>query len=301
MKKNLLLLIILLFYSINTYSQGCNDAGFCSLGDMKAGVTIDSNKSEMIGSLTFRLGEKEAAITTLQAQFNLRLSNSTKLSFQVPFQFIAGNLGFVTGLGDVSPSITQNIYSAEKKRISITVAGRIPSNESNLEIDTIPLPMAYQISQGTWDGIVGVNYFISDWKFSLAYQHNFNSNNNNYIDTLYNDSNTKYFDSRKIDRGDDVLFRIEKTINSKGKSKYYVGILPIYRLQEAAIENNSSQRISVSGSSGITININAGWVYPITDKSKLNLSLGFPTITRHVRPDGLTGTFVISASINSFL
>ncbi|HLG40811.1 MAG TPA: hypothetical protein VI461_14125 [Chitinophagaceae bacterium] len=299
MKRIILCLALLISFYRITYSQGCNDAGFCTMGDMKPAQQIDSSKANIGISTIFRLGEKETMQLTFQPQADYYLWKSGKISVQAPVHFIYGNLGFVAGLGDIAPSFTQRLYSKRETKLSITLGGKIPVNNANLRKDDKPLPMAYQLGQGTWDGIVGVNLFYKLWHYSLGFQHNLNANGNQYIDSIYNNSSDiHYFDSQKIDRGDDILLRIERIFEKAGKSKYFLSILPIYRLQEATIENPKGERISVSSSSGLTLNINAGYLHSLGKNGKMKLLLGFPTITRHVRPDGLTGTFVVSFSAN---
>jgi hypothetical protein len=299
MKKIILCLSFLISFYHITFSQGCNDAGFCTIGDMKPAQQTDSSRSEIGISTIFRLGEKETMWFTLQAQGSFKLWKSGKLSLQAPFHFIYGNLGFIAGVGDIAPSFTQELYKHDKTKLSLTFAGKIPTNNANLLKDNEPLPMAYQPSQGTWDGIAGVSMFYKLWHLSLGFQHNFNANKNLYIDSLsLLNKEVSFFDSRKIDRGDDVLLRIEKIFEKGGKPQYFLSILPIYRLQKATIESTAGECISVEGSSGLTLNINAGYLHSLGKKGKMKLLLGFPTITRHVRPDGLTGTFVISFSAN---
>jgi len=299
MRKIFFFLFSSIYFFSRVQGQGCNDAGFCTIGDMKPVQQSDSNNTGIGISSIFRLGEKETMWLTLQAQGELKLWKSGKFSVQVPLHFIYGNLGFITGAGDIAPAFTQELYKKEKTKLSLTLGGKIPVSKSNLQKSNEPLPMAYQSSQGTWDGIAGISLFHKLWHFSLGFQHNFNANENRYIDSLsLLDKGVSFFDSRKIDRGDDVLFRIERVFERDGKQKYFLGVLPIYRIQEATIETPSGERISVEGSSGLTLNINAGYLHPLGKKGKMKFLLGFPTITRHVRPDGLTGTFVVSFSAN---
>jgi len=302
MKNNNYIIIFCVFtlsvFSVDLFSQGCNDAGFCSMGDMKPSEPYDSTKkATLVGLSSIRLGEKEAMLLALQLQFNYSLWEGGKVSLSAPLQLIYGNLGFVSGLGDITPSFTQTIVKKENSKISISVGSKIPLYDGNIKKNNEPLPMAYQPSQGTWDAILGVNYFYKKWHFSFAGQHNFNANENEYIDSLKTmNSSISYFDSQKIDRGDDILFRVEKSFEKNGRGKYFISLLPIYRIQEATILSPSGERISVKGSSGLTLNVNAGMHIYSGDKGRMKLLAGFPLVARHVRPDGLTGIFVISFS-----
>ena len=289
----------LVFGAVHANSQGCNDAGFCTMGDLKSVGLADSSRTTVGWSTFVRLGEKETLWASFQAEASWKPWSSGKISGQVPVHLITGQLGTIAGMGDVALSFSQRVYSADSTSWSLTAGVRWPPTSGNQLRKNEPLPMAYQPSQGTNDVVVGITYRYDAWYISAGWQHNLGANGNEYVDSLRTyATDVQFYDSRHIDRGDDVLLRIERLIHRQKKASYIVGILPIYRLQEATIATRTGERIPVDGSSGLTINLNAGLAQSFGDHGKMKLLVGVPAITRHVRPDGLTGTFVISCSLD---
>jgi hypothetical protein len=297
-----ILSLILALSACSVFSQGCNDAGLCTMGDIRQNAASDSGKFLLSGIFVFRLGEKNSANLSLIGSATVQPWKAGKFSLQLPFVVISGNLGTITGPGDIAFDLSKDIWKRDSSKISITIGGKVPLTDANRFKNGEPLPMAYQTSQGTWDGIAGISLFLKRWHFSFACQHNFNASKNMYLSGLDTRSNEfSYFNSRKIDRGDDVLFRIEREFRNRGKSRYFFGVLPIYRIQEATIEDLDGKRVPVEGSSGLTINMNAGYTFTQGSNKNIKVFLGAPVITRHIRPDGLTGTFVIGVSMNWLL
>ena len=85
-------------------AQGCSDAGVCSIGSLKAGVSLEPVNSWLGISNSFGLGEADGnliPIWTLQVEGQFRLSSSTFSNVKIPFQVAHGNLGTTYGLGDL--------------------------------------------------------------------------------------------------------------------------------------------------------------------------------------------------------
>ena len=69
--------------------------------------------------------------------------------------------------------------------------------------------------------------------------------------------------------------------------------MPIYRLQEDEVKLGSDYR-AVSNSNGLTVNIYLGWNHKLGKKWMGELLLAAPPLTREVRADGTTRSFLIS-------
>jgi hypothetical protein len=128
----------------------------------------------------------------------------------------------------------------------------------------------------------------------LGYQQPFGRANNTFLKENWPSNNVKdYFDSANLLRKSDLLLRAEyfTDINKKWAGSF--GVLPILHLGEDEITLKNGTNSVVSGSSGLTLNINAGLNYKINDFNTLKLTLSAPLIIRDVRPDGLTRALVL--------
>ena len=72
--KHLFLLIFVVVVSNNIYSQGCSDAGFCSIGSIKNSANSSSKNSLSFGA-AFGIGEQSVFVTTPYLQYDLGLKN----------------------------------------------------------------------------------------------------------------------------------------------------------------------------------------------------------------------------------
>jgi hypothetical protein len=92
------------------------------------------------------------------------------------------------------------------------------------------------------------------------------------------------------------MLRIEKEIKISELNLAF-GVLPIYHLTDDIIFGNQK----VTGSSGLTLNLNAKAYKQLKNNTVLSLALGAPIIDRDVRPDGLTRSFVVVFSVSKEL
>jgi hypothetical protein len=102
------------------------------------------------------------------------------------------------------------------------------------------------------------------------------------------------FRIQSFTKGDDLIFRVGGRFTFD-RSNLYVGILPIFRLQEDEIIKED-QIVALEGSGGLTLNLNLRWVRPITDRTDFMLIYGNPVVWRQVRADGLTRVVVVTAA-----
>ena len=89
------------------------------------------------------------------------------------------------------------------------------------------------------------------------------------------------------------MLRFEKRFAGKNKSSFKAGALPIYRIQYDEIKGNGVYE-KIENSIGLTLNLYTSWKYQITDNFYSELQLAAPPITREVRADGTTRSFLIN-------
>jgi hypothetical protein len=293
--KYLLLLLLIMSINIQLKAQGCSDAGLCSIGNNEGGWLKDSPENNLVLSQSIGLGERNTIISTSLLAVNFKILSKTKIQLSTPFVLVNGSLGKTAGLGDLIASVNQQLFNDSNSNLSLTVGGKIPLSTPDKAIDNLDLPMVYQTSLGTYDLILGINYLVKKWHFSVAYQHVFNSITNEFNhDNVFviTQDHLDYFESSKLERGDDIMLRIERNFELKN-SDIFLGVNPTYRINPDAIEIQETP-FTIEGSEGLTLNLTFGYLKQFQDNNMIKLSVGAPLITKPYRVDGLTRIFVMS-------
>ena len=309
LNKNLgiLLLVIAVFIVRNPLlSQGCSDAGVCSIGG--------HGKMEK-GSLTlntqYGVGEQGVQYFTNQLEGVLRLNSKYTLQLKAPYTFINGNLGSNNGWGDIILVGNRNIYDKNEKKMSLSLGVRVGVNNAskytaNQLLDySIALPMPYQTSLGTHDLLLGADLeYKEKWRFSLGVQIPLIQFNKNGFDTARispgsdrGDKARQYFSSYHLIRRPDIVFRVDRTFKITKKLKFTAGLLPIYHLLHDRYTDINGVERAIHGSKGLTLNIPVAAAYKFNSKWTLTARFASPVIVREVRPDGLTRQFVSSIEL----
>jgi hypothetical protein len=294
MKKYIFLCIWGIMLSLLTYPQGCNDAGLCGMGDLSGkGLSAERQYNTQL-SYTFALGEQQSLISTFQLEqrFNI-FKEKGQLFLQLPFTYVYGNLGHSAGLGDISAGLNFTYLQNKNSRASFIVAARIPSDASVKTIDGKGAPMVYQTSLGTYDLALGASLLYRKWQFGLGYLKPFGSNRNSFThdEWMGNEDALKYTEMSDLARGDDAMLRVSRFFNSE-KHQYNAGLLVLYRIQKDRV-TVADERLDLENSDGLTINLNLGFKTVLKNKDALSITFAAPLITREVRVDGLTRTFVV--------
>lgn len=296
------LVISSFFIHHTSYSQGCSDAGFCTVGGLSPQVIADTLgaerylKNNFHLSPTFALGEQGVSIWQYTPEVNLALYKGLSWQAKMPYTYIYGNLGSNYGIGDVTTSFSYIHFFERTTSLAFTLGAKIPTHDAGTCENSKALPMVYQRSLGTFDGIIGVKFMYKTWNFSLGYQRVLiNKNDNGFLSSRWpgDEDAGDYFVSNKLNRGDDMLFRAEKLFMLK-KLNLSVGLLGIYRLNKDKYTNPAGVEEEIAGSDGITLNITGSATYVFTPKSSFGLNFGFPVLVRSFRADGLTRAAVIS-------
>ncbi len=300
--KSVVAIFILLAVSfVDVKAQGCSDAGVCSIGSSHT-IADDSTSIEGRGtssvSLTTSFGMGEEGVSIFQIMPELNIGITKKLSWQarIPFMNINGNLGDVSGIGDV---VTGFSFVANKKPTTKTViygGVKIPLSDANEKKKNLSLPMPYQVGIGTLDFVGGISHSFYNWQTTIGYQHVlYNRNKNEFTRKLWanNKDAQKYFESKGFIRGNDASFKLEYNFK-RNKANIAPGVLAIYRINKDQILDTNNVHYAIKGSDGITLNITGDATYEIGKKSTLRFQLGFPVIVRDIRADGLTRSLVLN-------
>jgi len=264
-------------------SQGCSDAGVCSIHAYHGSAENKESRSSLELSLsqTAELGEKGTlyfhsivGVTWSKGRFNHRV--------MVPYRVMVYDGGGYSGISDLT--ISSTFRWSEKWRS--TVGMKLPPNSANnTGRNREPLPMALQASLGTYDFLASVTFSSNQWQVSGGWQHPFGENDNAFVP---NGQFPDFTTSVNLDRGDDVMIRADRFLQ-RPNGHWQLALVNVYRLSEDKADGQS-----IDGSKGLSMNVYAAkyWHYP--KGSDLKLAAAIPLVVRQVRPDGLTRSFIIS-------
>lgn len=301
-RTSLLLLLVLLFTQYELNAQGCSDAGVCS-----ATQQFDMHEHSKINhhfSLTpsIGLGDQQSWVIGSAFSYQLQTQKGWAIGVALPYSITTGNLGTTSGIGDFILSLNVPVIRNDYHQVSWLIAGKITSGNANKKIDDNALPMVYQQSSGTNDIISSINWNYKTWLFAFGYQHAFNSTENEFLAADFPEESDafQYHSSAFLKRGDDIMFRAEKRFKGKGNSSYRAGALPVIRIQPDEIKVNGVYE-NIANSTGLTFNLYASWRYQLSDQFYSELQLAAPPITREVRADGTTRSFLINLRLGFVL
>lgn len=282
-------------------AQGCSDAGFCTMGALKPDQPFNKKIEFRLRSmeLTFYRGKTTLTPIVYVATADMNFSLNQKTSFQVklPYQAVSGRLGNTSSLGDVSLCVTRNVFTNGTYDINISVGGKIPTNRSNLDENGRPLPMYYQTSLGTYDGVAGISLISKKWLFATGIQHAFNRNGNKFLWSRWEGSGEsmdyihRYSIANGLRRGTDVMFRVERNIRFS-RLNFTLGLLPIYRITHDRITLGTGDRVAQAGSTGLALTALFSTGYSFNVQSGIKMLLGQKIVNRDPNTDGLKREFV---------
>ena len=298
----LLVFIAAILFSFKSFSQGCSDAGFCTMGAMKPDQPFNRKIQVRLRSMeiSFYRGTTPKPVTPIiyvaTADFNLSLNARTSFQIKLPFQAVQGRLANTSGLGDISICVSRILVHRENFDITFSVGGKIPTNNSSKDIDGLPLPMYYQTSLGTYDFITGISFISRNWLIATGIQHPFNKNKNEFLWEAWQGTSEEayifnYNQAKELQRGTDIMFRIERNWRFS-RLNFSLGVLPIYRLNKDEISLFNGSRVKPAGAQGLALSgiFTVGYSFNVT--SGLKFLLGHKFAQRDNNPDGLTREFV---------
>ena len=284
--------IVLFFVTSFLHAQGCSDAGICSIGKAFQEETKSFKNSFEI-NLILGQGDGNVSIFTQTLSYTRKFTEQFSLGSRVTYNLANGNFGTRGQFGDAYLIGNYQFKEKNNKQWSVLLGWKFPFTTANAKINNVSLPMDYQASLGTFDLFLGTNLNYKAWDFNLAVQIPvFNNNKNSYFDEL--SVSDDFPTTNLFERKSDALFRTIYTLKTaNNKFLFKPNILFIYHLGEDTFENQFSNRETIKGSDGLTINGNLIGIYNINSKNSIELSAATPFVVRDVRPDGLTRSFVL--------
>jgi hypothetical protein len=290
------ILIVTIGYA-NLFGQGCSDAGICSV----QGYTTESEKQDsgftpsfFRFSAGYALGEKFTHQLFLQPELVIGIVKGTQVILRAPYQINTGKAGFTYDFGDPMVLISHQLHLNQDCAISGLAGIRFPANRAAKN----SLPMPYQTSLGTIDGLLSFEIQYKSWSIRTGYQRVLKHQNENaYLAPFENlGDDPVFFSSRRLRRGNDWMLRADYGFNFT-KWRFTPGALMVWRLRKDQYLTEQGLMMSYPLSSGPTFNIVLQGFIPIGQKWFIEPLLASPILAREERPDGLTRNLVASMTI----
>ena len=224
------------------------------------------------------------------------LGQRTTVQIKLPYARVEGVLKNTNGLGDLSLGVTRNLITRDNYQLNASVGTKIPTGSSNEKLDGKPLPMYYQPGLGTYDIVAGISVISKGWLFAAGYQQSLNRTENDFWWSDWEgdpqeETARAYKQSRMLDRGKDVMLRVEKNFRFSNYN-FNIGLLPIYRINNDTNISRGDVTNEIDGSSGLALTLLIGGGYQFSVKSAIKIMNGFRLIQRPHNPDGLSREFV---------
>ena len=310
LRHSFLAFCFILFFVASTYSQGCSDAGFCTMGAMKPDQQYDKDLDIKLRSIEINAYRGTTTLTpdiyVLTADLTLSITDRLFFQAKVPYQMVSGSFGETSGLSDLSFSITRNMLTTSRGSLNATLGTKIPTNNSDLATtndefgsEGSDFPMYYQVSLGSYDLIAGASWINEKWLLATGVQVALTANENEYAWTEWPDYPSqeytqKYDRATHLKRGADIMLRIERNFRFTNYN-FTVGLLPIYRITPDQIITEG-QYEKVDGTTGMALSALIGGGYNFNVKSGIKFIFGHKILQRDVNPDGLTRVIVTNLS-----
>lgn len=306
--KKTALLVCFMALAYAGFSQGCSDAGFCTMGAMKPDQPFNKRMAIKLRTLEFSQYyghthfNNKIFVSTLEANFSV--GDKYVFQLKVPYQVSHGHLGTYQSLSDLSLSLTRNVISTDAFDVNLTVGAKIPGNNGDKQqFQGKSLPMYYQTSLGTYDLILGGSIITRKWLFAAGYQQALNKNQNGFWWGEWHGADSayvhRYAQSNSLQRGKDIMLRVERNFRLS-KFNASIGLLPIWRITKDVVQiptdttQETKVTMRVAGSTGLALSGIYTLGYNFNVKSGVRLLIGNRFIQRQKNPDGLSREFVAS-------
>ena len=267
-------------------SQGCSDAGFCTIDNLQVSQTDSTYlKNSFKAGLNLGAADNNVSVFGSYIEYSRKLSTVVDLDLKLNFINQSRNSVSSSALSDLFLVSNYKIDTKTKATFGL----KIPLTDGNLKENGSPLPMDFQPSLGTLDLIIGISRSLDKFSFVVAYQQPLTQNKNQFVANL---NGSDFITTNNFKRAADVLFRASYLYKIDDKFSLSPSLLPIYHLQNDTFRDALNVEKDIEDSRGLTLNANVYLNYKLSASSALEFSLGSPLVVRKQRPDGLTRSFI---------
>jgi hypothetical protein len=303
------LVFLLAIFIKAAFSQGCSDAGFCTMGAMKPDQAYNKKVQFKLNSMELSFYRGTTTLTPIiyvaTADLNFSLSSRNTFQVKIPLQHVEGRLANTSGMSDISLCYTRNLLSSDRFDLNLSFGAKIPTNRSDfIAADGNALPMYYQTSLGTFDLIAGISFINRKWLFATGIQIPLNNNNNQFDWHRWQTDDPdellyvmEYPNSTELKRGTDIMLRVERNFRLN-RFNFSAGLLPIYRITADRVTNFLGDRTSSNAAGDVAKGLAMSWIatagYSFNVRTGVKLLVGHKITQRAYSPDGLTRELVTS-------
>jgi hypothetical protein len=285
--------VTLLFYFFRcvcpAFSQGAGDAGVCQVHSLKSAEWNDTTgkiKNQAKFGFSYGMAGKKVSVYNLYRDYNRSLTDRISTTLKMSYAIRHGEIGTTRGLSDAILTVNYELTD----NLKVVTGLKLPFNKSEISKDGATLPMAYQVSLGTCDLILGGAWTKNNFNFAVAWQQPLVQNNNNFkAEDLSDELNTRgYTSTNGFERSGDIIMRLNyvaKILN--GRFKIIPGLLPVYHLANDRMETENGNKVEIIGSRGLTLNISSLLRFHLSEKAYFEISGGMPVVHRAITPEGL--------------
>lgn len=284
-----ILISVICWLPLHSRAQGCSDAGICTAPGFRQGVDDTSSMSaNTLGlGLGYGLAQYRVHIVNGYAEYARNFGKGVNIGVKSTYAVLSGPLANNTDLSDLYVIAQYKSRSGFAPMIGI----KLPFNRSDKEKGNKDLPMAYQTSLGTTDMLAGISYATGNWAITAGYQQPLVQNRNSFDLSLYGTSeiDQRYITTKGFERKADIMLRGYyhwRLHNSKWS--VLPGVLSVYHTGNDTYKGSDGATREITGSRGLTLNINALITYKAGANGTLQATVGAPVIARATRPEGLS-------------
>ena len=300
--KRILLVFSILLFSTQIWSQGCSDAGFCSIGAMQHKDTI---KHELIIGGTYEKADFNVTVTNPFIQYNANINRYLSLNAKINFRYATDGSRCVSGFGDGFLNTNYRLeLEDDNQELHFTLGGKAPLSKpdgtrrffSSREPFPVATPMDFQSTLGTYDLIFGTTYKYKKLSLSVAYQQPLTTTE----DWFYQD----------YKRQGDLLFKPSYLFKPFKDFSVSPSVMAIYRLGEDQITSfqrpdgsfdgsatENLQKYNIAGTDGLTVNLMSEFKYVFAEDYHIGLMAAVPVLNRKTIIDGLKREYVFALSM----
>lgn len=301
MKTFLTLCISLVFpFGFQSFAQGCSDAGFCTVDALKNPSADSTSGRSNLLKVGLVVGKADHDITIFSSFIEYKHAFGERWSADVKLTHLSQLLDSISQHRPADVFITGGY--ALNDDFSLTAGIKLPFTNGNLLRNGQSLPLDFQPSLGTIDFITGVSWEHKRFRITTALQQPLTQNKNAFLASEYDSTSvlSGFQSTNGFERKGDVLLRGIYTQPLGQRWFISPGLLAIVHMGEDSFTDASGARMSIDGSSGLTLNGTLFLNYSINQRQKLELSAGSPFVVRQSRPDGLTRSIVVGLEYRLF-